>query len=424
MNKNTINAIGKKLGSILENLKDPFTLGDTTSKTILYNGKIYAFTDDHVQIYNDVLKTILKFNNFNQRFSEKYIDNELKKILNKVISEKNYSNLTNYLESLIEFLNTYNIKRNVILPLVGLQLNIDIFKIGKLTIRKFQEEDAKILIKEIENIIDQTKNSIEQKNHYKKLQSEIVNNNFKNFNCAEMSVIAEPERASERIVEEARNVIDIIYFSIPALHAENKKVHIGLVGEFFQAKRFINVLSESKDSFDLKMVVTGPLVPFEISDESISLMKDLGIFKLSEIIEKNGNEINSFEEVLLRGVHWFASAQKQEESENRLLNLITTIETFLTPKDGNPIGTAIAEGTAILLSTGLENRKKMKKRVQELYRLRSAVSHGGKKNIFNTDVKELLLIVANLIRVLIDFLDAFSTHKDLFDFIEAKKLGN
>ena len=71
----------------------------------------------------------------------------------------------------------------------------------------------------------------------------------------------------------------------------------------------------------------------------------------------------------------------------------------------------------------VENRKKLKKRIQELYRLRSAVSHGGKKNVYEADVTELQVIVGGLIMNLIDKLNDFNDHKALFDWIESQKLG-
>ena len=46
----------------------------------------------------------------------------------------------------------------------------------------------------------------------------------------------------------------------------------------------------------------------------------------------------------MRTIYWYANSQRQFEIENQLLNLIISLETLLTPRDGNPIGTAIAEG--------------------------------------------------------------------------------
>lgn len=147
--------------------------------------------------------------------------------------------------------------------------------------------------------------------------------------------------------------------------------------------------------------MVGALVPFELGDSAIRQMQEIGAFKLSEIFAKPEKQLTDFEKTLLRTVHWFSSSTTQHEIENQLLNLITCLETLLTPRDGNPIGTAIAEGVAIIIRTGAENRIILKKKVQKIYRLRSAVSHGGKKEIFESDVKELIEISKALIKTMI-----------------------
>jgi hypothetical protein len=149
----------------------------------------------------------------------------------------------------------------------------------------------------------------------------------------------------------------------------------------------------------------------------------MGALKVFELLKKNYSVQNDFERTLLRTIHWYATHTIQEELENKLLNLITSLETLLTPRDNNPIGTAIAEGTAILITEGVENRRSLKKRIQELYRLRSAVSHGGKKTVSEKDIVELRWIVSNLIVVLIQKLSEYKTQKELLDWIEEQKFS-
>ena len=169
--------------------------------------------------------------------------------------------------------------------------------------------------------------------------------------------------------------------------------------------------------------MVGPLVPFELGDSDIKQMEEIGAFKLSDILAKPEKQLTDFEKTLLRTLHWFSSSLTQHEIENQLLNMITCLETLLTPRDGNPIGTAIAEGVAILIRTGYEDRITLKKKVQEIYRSRSAVSHGGKKEIFESDVKELEEISRTLIKTMIKRKDEFKSQKELLKWIEKQKLG-
>ena len=97
--------------------------------------------------------------------------------------------------------------------------------------------------------------------------------------------------------------------------------------------------------------------------------------------------------MLLRSIHWFASSQTQFEKENKFLNLMTCLETLLTPSGmaliSPSLANQVAEGVARLLTTELEDRIALKKRVHALYGMRSGASHGGQKAIQETDVLDL-----------------------------------
>jgi hypothetical protein len=126
---------------------------------------------------------------------------------------------------------------------------------------------------------------------------------------------------------------------------------------------------------------------------------------------------------LLRGLHWYANAQTRTDPADRVRDLVTCLEVYLTPKDGNPIGTAVAEAAAIIVARDLQDRKRMKKKIKELYSLRSAVSHGGRTSVLQQDVHDLGQIVGQLTMTLIDKLDEFTSRKDLLDWVEDQKLG-
>ena len=110
-------------------------------------------------------------------------------------------------------------------------------------------------------------------------------------------------------------------------------------------------------------------------------------------------------------------------SDNILLGLITCIETFLTPRDGGPVTTAIAESIAIIGGKDLASRKRLKKKVKGLYRLRSRISHGGKKAILDADLAALRQITAGLTMTMIQKRNDFETITAFLEWIEDQKLS-
>jgi len=113
----------------------------------------------------------------------------------------------------------------------------------------------------------------------------------------------------------------------------------------------------------------------------------------------------------------------ETEIENKFLNLLISIESLLTPKEREPVANAIAEGVALVLGDNLERRRHLKKRMKELYGQRSGLSHGGQKEILETDLLHLQDAAEKLLVWAIKQVDNFKSHQELFDWIETQKLS-
>lgn len=423
MNAKKKAAIVQQLIRLVDNTSEPFQEVKGRTKNIMSEGIAFSLANGFVDTFEDVARTLLQDEGWSEKFSEKYVEGLLQKILVRTLRDGNSSNIEQYFDEIINEFTNYSQECVVYLPLVGIQMSMEELPIGKVILKKMTDSRVSALMSEIEQITQSLQYTPEEKAKILELEQRKIGDNIRNQVCSIFKVVAEPEQAWIRAEEETRRVLDLLRFAIPALYPKGFNVAIGLQGEVFRVSRWIPILSTDGKSFTAQENIVGPLIPFEINDPHLERMIKIGMFKMSKVIAKLDKELGDFERVVLRALHWVANSQTQEESENKLLNLITCMETFLTPRDGNPIGTFIAEAVAILLADNLENRKRLKKRVQELYRLRSAVSHGGRKAILDTDLSELEKIAGILTMTLIKRMDEFPTHKALFDWIESKKLG-
>jgi len=152
----------------------------------------------------------------------------------------------------------------------------------------------------------------------------------------------------------------------------------------------------------------GQIALFKLDNESIGKMEKIGAFKLFDTLAKERQQLSDFEEALFRSIRWFSNHLDQYEIENQFLSLVVCLETLLTPRDNDPICNAIAEGIAILSITNdnngddmIEKRMDLKSRVKKLYRKRSGISHGGKKQMFESEVRELKMIAMILLMEMI-----------------------
>ena len=76
-----------------------------------------------------------------------------------------------------------------------------------------------------------------------------------------------------------------------------------------------------------------------------------------------------------------------------------------------------------MLGDNLEKRRHLKKRMKELYGNRSGLSHGGSKEILESDLLHLQDVAGKLLVWAIKQVDNFKSHQELFDWIEEKKFS-
>jgi len=245
---------------------------------------------------------------------------------------------------------------------------------------------------------------------------------FKDKICAEFTLFAEEDIAIRTGFEECSRSLDLLKYSSFFFYPSDHKVNVGFEGEF---KRYYNEIlthSANFNQFKHNSKLQGPIQDFAISEDKIVLMEKIGIFKASEILNKP--KYSDFEETILLGIHWFANSLSQKEIENQFLSLMIILEVFLTPGGTEPITKSISESIARILLAGLNKRKALKDDVKKLYKKRSAIVHGRKKDMPSAeDVSQLRAIASDLILWMIEKSDRFENKDELLDYIEDRSLA-
>jgi len=237
--------------------------------------------------------------------------------------------------------------------------------------------------------------------------------------CSEIVVKAEPSRAMEIALEETRKALDLLRYGILFLFTKERPRAVGVLGEVTEQSRV--AIAIRTDNKEANITEERTNFPLELTDETLKRMKDIGIFDLSDVITKKDK--TEFEEIILRAVHWLASAQAQNENENTLLNLVTCLETFFKAEAGTPITATISEGVALLTATEVEARKERKRRVADFYGKRSKLTHEGEGLITNADLLELTMIARDLTLWMIRNRSKFRDHESFKGWLEDQKMS-
>jgi hypothetical protein len=99
-----------------------------------------------------------------------------------------------------------------------------------------------------------------------------------------------------------------------------------------------------------------------------------------------------------------------------------TLEAFLTVGDG-PINQSVAEGVVIFLAVPVEERIRLKKELQRLYRYRSRIAHGEQTSIPFPDLCLLEDLTKTFLLAMLQRRERFASKEALLAALEARRLS-
>lgn len=393
------------------------------SKSVQSKGAcFYVENADHH--YNPIVGDISRYMELKKDFSSDYVRDFIDELISDTLKEGIENVKDNPL--IIDTFDDVFHEVTVYIPLSGIRMVKDELKIGKIIIKKMTDEIVNDITSNLESLL--RGNPYFFPNDKEKGIQSLVNryNTFKGKVCAEFKMFGEEIIALKVGKEECEKSLDLLRLSNVILHNRDHNICIALEGETARGYQNTLIFKSNFKHYRLGNELKGPAIDFDISDREIKYMKEFGIFILSEILEKPEKELTDFEKTLLLGIHWFANFSTQREIENQYLSLMVALEIFLTPKSGSgePITNYIAEGVSIINEIGIDNRKKLKSKLKDLYKKRSSIVHGRLNDIPNKDdVVTLKNILLTLIWWMIKNSHRFESKDDLLNFIEDHKFA-
>ncbi len=291
------------------------------------------------------------------KWSERYVRERIEGVISRVRAGADPSEEIGKLGTQFS---TFADSYRVLMPLAGVVLDTSDIQIGNVILRKGAEVagdlTARISAAGQVDLDDEIKLGLSE------------------FTVAEYSIVADPERAAERALDETRRCIDFLRFLIATEPRWSDSVQVGFCHDvggsewtmFVTGTQFVHLL---------KSFASPARRAYHIDSHSVHEFARLGLDSLAEALARN--TATRFDRILARAIHWFSDAQVQRESEGQLLSLVTALETLFTPPKVERIRLAIAEGAAQLIGEAYNDRIWLRNRVLGLYSKRSEISHGG-----------------------------------------------
>ena len=410
---------------------------------------ISVFLDDtDIKEFNKAMDKIREDEFIRYNFTEKFIESKLEEIISeafKLPQNKREQFIKNELQQLKSYLKKEINEWFFIVPIENLSVKRK-FSVGDVVFYKINRYRKRKLKNLMEKIIKDNKNyTKKQKKEFLKTQEKYIINPLEGVTCAEVKVRGVIDSAQQTVLHKIRLALSILKL-YSYYNDDSYKRYFGIVGEVIRhTDRVIIRYPEDQKNINPLFEKVGYLFEYELDKNRIKFMKKNGFDKLNKILKKQNP--TEFESRLLTSIYWFGKAmniqvthdkqaiyeKKKKKHENleyfsigeRFLKLFISLECLLIFDENEPITNNISERCALLLVKKYEDRKKIKNKIKDLYKLRSKIVHHGEVFIPKNDLVYLTDIVQAVIITLIKLKDKFNfrTKEDLREYFERVKLS-
>jgi hypothetical protein len=255
--------------------------------------------------------------------------------------------------------------------------------------------NCRVKKKEVDNKLTPSKESLREFfDHISRLK--ISTESLKDALCLKYRFSAESNKAIDYAEQEQSKILPLLRYAISSAQIQDKRISLNRQGDSIRGHHTILSIATDKSDFQVVGSKKGTHHPFEITKEHVANMRDLGIFDMAAMVSRSYGKLNEIEDMVKRSINWFSLSQTQPDKGTEFLSLVIILEILLTASDKTvPVSSTVAEGVAILLADSEEQREKFKRRMREIYNLRSAVVHGSA--LTEADLDEYLVDLRDIV---------------------------
>jgi hypothetical protein len=352
-----------------------------------------------------IAEDLLQQGNWSQKFSESFFLCRGLAVVGPIRQRPTPSDAVRLISDIGAEFDRLTTPRTIFVPLGGLSVTDEI-KAGRVTLGKLPPA-----------IATSAHNTVARINALSPLQQAIDNGVY-----AGVDVVAEPTRAREIAVEETRRVIDVLRFTTPFLFPRVRRILVGLADEVPSSERFDLSQAPGSQTWSFSSASSSPVGVYDVNPAAMRTWHELGVPVLFGLLGST-TKPSDFDDAILRAVHWFANSTIPSQAENEILNLVTTLEVFLNPREEKTITSAVSEGVALVLGDSLYERRELKRLVKSFYKARSKISHGARPIVTGNQVRDFQMVVGAFLRRMISRRSEFKSLTDLEEWLDDQRLS-
>lgn len=368
---------------------------------------------------------LFKGTDWRTKFSEKTMGGIVSGLVSSILGDASEEAIGARLDALVEALEVYDVEQRVLIPLSGVVLDDPEMRIGPFVLLSVTPE-------RLDQEIARAEAHFSSLRATTKIPSPMLDRDLEHARV-QLQAIFGSQADVPRVVAEYRHVgdfavaremalgsidtlIDVlrycIHFVAPPVHG----LTVGVEGLHHAGSSTVFVLPSNFRGSHVSSDQRRAIYWLELGSLDLPSMRVHEVPRLSSILRKPHR--TEFELTIMVALHWFADSTVHFAESNSFLSLIACLETFFTGGPEDPVSRLISEGVAFVIGRDIEERKQVRRRVRDLYNLRSRITHGKLERVPAERLQELRSIVSHVMRWMIGKSDEFQTLDDLRTWID------
>lgn len=326
-----------------------------------------------------------------ERYSRKNVERLMQEAIFKALDIKRKRSkepfeqrLKNAIKELRAALATEPKRWMVHMPIGGLALDSPPQRFGKVEFYIASESRIEKLKQSIA-VVDSRSGTLERKQVAKSCSSQMIDL-LRNSPMASVEVRAGDPRAALSLARrELCLTMDAINFYSGILFPPGFCMQQYPVGEVQPVKELSVVVGLDTPSYNFFYNTVGPLGGISFSEIDPETAKKLGFCRVSEILAKDNR--SEVEERILAALQWAGRATVDKRPEEAFLHYAIALEcATLGRKDNVELTYRLSMRTALLVGNTPDDRLEIKKKVRDLYDIRSKIVHSGHYEVADSDL--------------------------------------
>src|SRR5258708_5151186 len=317
MDDRVFEVLFKHVSAVVEELQ-PFTPATVDIYRMWYGSRgFFLLSPDGVTRRRDLLRCAMRWSDWGDKFSLEYLSQRLRDVI-EIHALNGADEARAALRPLVAELEAYAEEHAVFLPVFGISVpDAPARTLGGIV---FHQSSAEFL----ERIASEETFSVSYLKRH--TDAEV---------WAEVCVVGEPTHAVRRAEEECGHSIDVLRFWMACMTKTGTPCAIGLQGDVVTTERPRLVFSKTGDAKRFDPHRSRRIPGFPLSQEVLDKLHAARLDAIAAVLDTPPGKRSAFDKLLLHAVHIFCSSPVQAAVADRVLNLITFLGNFFTPREGH-----------------------------------------------------------------------------------------